>query len=233
MDAALLLPACPVRPLGTGALSALPEGAPAGHYDGFARLYDRVVGSACYNRLLWGTDPADYRAFAVRAVTDGAGPLLDAGCGSAAFTAAAYAATARPVVLVDRSAGMLAAAGRRIAAAGGPALPRVQADLFDLPFRPRAFGTVLSMGMLHLFDDAEALVGNLRAALAPGGRLFLTALVAATPVGRRYLAALHRAGEVARPRTFAQTRALVARATGVRVEAVRRGSMAYLVAGPV
>ena len=39
-----------------------------------------------------GLNPAAYRAFAAEAVATGSGPLLDAGCGTAVFTADAYRA---------------------------------------------------------------------------------------------------------------------------------------------
>jgi len=44
------------------------------------------------------------------------------GCGSAVFTAAAYRTAGRPLVLVDRSLGMLARAAQRL---GGPHLAAV------------------------------------------------------------------------------------------------------------
>lgn len=86
--------------------TALPDdvGAP---YDRRAAAYDRLVANRLYNRLVWGTSPTAYRAFAAEAAADSEGPLLEVGCGTAAFTAGAYAATERYVQLVDRSRGML------------------------------------------------------------------------------------------------------------------------------
>lgn len=67
--------------------------------------------------------------------------------------------------------------------------------------------------------------------LAPAGDGLLTAgLVAETRVGSQYLRVLQRAGEAGEPRTEAELVALVEEASGRRVRARRRGSMAYLVA---
>ena len=228
----VLRPDCPVQEVRPGLWSALSGPGDAALYDARAAAYDRVVGSTLYNRLAWGAAAARYRAFAQRAVTAADGPLLDAGSGSAVFTADVYASAARPIVLVDRSLGMLEAARARLQRAlpGGEATGRfvlVQADLFDLPFQEAAFGTVLSMGMLHLFEDRAVLARRLHAFLKPGGRLFMTSLVAERAVGRAYLSALHRAGEVAAPRTYLALRAELEAALGA-VAAERDGSMAYL-----
>jgi len=63
----------------------------AHQYDGKAMLYDWIVGSRFYNRLMWGSCPDTYRSFAWQAVSSGQkGPVLDAGCGSLLFTEQAY-----------------------------------------------------------------------------------------------------------------------------------------------
>ncbi len=64
----------------------------------------------------------------------------------------------------------------------------------------------------------------LRAQLAPGGALYVTSLVAETPVAARYLALLHRAGEVATPRRQADLLTF-ARAELGDVTARRHGAM--------
>lgn len=137
-------------------------------------------------------------------------------------------------MLVDRSLGMLEAARGRLAKAAGGSVPAnvylLQADLLDLPFEPEAFGSVLSMGMLHLFESVEDVVRPLARVRSRGGALFLSGLVAETAVGKRYLALLRRAGEVATPRRFSEVRAAVEAAAGGRVEAEREGSMGYYVA---
>ncbi len=201
------------------------EGAP---YDGKAAVYDRLVRSRLYNRLMWAASPRDYEAFARRALADGEGPLLDVAGGSAAATATLYAAATRDIVLVDRSRAMLERAGARIAAAapGGvvPAVRFVQADALALPLPPHGFETALCMGFAHIVDRPAELLGALRRQVRPGGRIYLTSLVAERAVGSRYLRMLHRAGEVAEPRTAAELEEALG---GVRVEV--RGCMGYAV----
>ncbi len=200
------------------------SGAP---YDRRAAFYDRLVRSPLYNRLFWSTNPDDYSAFAKRALADGDGPLLDVAAGSAAATSALYAATTRPVVLSDRSCGMLDVAASRIARDGElPANIRlVQTDIFAHQFASASFDTVLCMGFMHMAPDPRALLDALLVLVAPGKRVYFSSLVAETFIGRWYLAALARAGEVAAPRTAETLRAALG-----AVEIEVKGCMAYGVA---
>lgn len=219
-----------LRSIADGVWSALPGGAPSQPYDGRARLYDRLIGNRFYNRIAWGTSPAAYGAFAGSAAGSGGGTLLDVGCGTLVSTAAVHARTARPTVLVDLSADMLLAARQRLTAIAGRAPPHiafVQADVLHLPFRPAAFGAVLCPGMVHLFEDVEALAGELTRVAAPGASLFLSSLVADRRLSALYLGALHRAGEVARPRTSAELLRRLPRAAAARIE----GGMAFVTVG--
>lgn len=189
-------------------------------YDRRAAVYDRLVRSRTYNRLLWGASPSDYEDFAAAAIAEDDGPLLDVGAGSAAATAHLHAASQRPTVLADTSVAMLERAGDRIGE-GAPHVRLLQADALDLPL-DGGFTTVLCMGLLHLFDEPRALLDALLAQAAPGGAVHLTALVAETAVGRRYLGVLHRAGEVAAPRTAEELSEALG---GIALDV--RGSMAY------
>jgi SAM-dependent methyltransferase len=225
----------PLRPLEDGLFSVLPEGT-AGHaYDGRARAYDRMIGSRVYNRVAWGSSPADYRRFARRAVESAPGGwFLDAGCGTLLLTADAYlAAPGRPIVVLDQSLGMLRRARERVLG-GGKRLPGnlvfLQADLLDLPFRPGAFRTVMSMGMLHLFADVAPLAANLEALLLPDGGLYLTSLVANGRLGDRYLRLLHRQGETAEPRAAPALEAVLRGALRRPLAYSVTGNMAYAVA---
>jgi SAM-dependent methyltransferase len=227
-----LLDGRPVREVEPGLFSVLPVDAPGQRYDGRARMYDRVIGSRLYNRLAWGNSPGDYRAFARRAVqSSGSGWLLDAGCGTLLATADAYAAApGRPVIAVDQSLDMLRRGRERLTHAAGTACGHVvflQADLLDLPFRVSRFRTVLSMGMLHLFDALEPLLASLHGCLVPEGQLYLTSLVENGRVGDRYMRFLHRAGELANPRTTAELQRLLAQALGPGGTWSVRGNMAF------
>ncbi len=223
-----LLPDRGLRRIPDHVLSALPaDDRGDGAYDRRAATYDRLVGSRLYNRLVWGSSPRAYAAFAQRAVRAGEGPLLDVACGSAVFTASVYGDSARPVVLVDRSTGMLQRAAQRLDGGDHPSPVLLQADLFDLPFVPGSFTTVACHGALHLFEDLAGALGALRAQLAPQGTLYATSLVAETTIGRRCLALLHRTGEAAAPRRAMELLA-AARAELSDVTLHREGSMVFI-----
>jgi len=201
--------------------------APGAPYDRRAALYDGLVRSRIYNNLAWSSSPADYAAFAARAVASDDGPLLDAGAGSAAATAHLHAHSNRPSVLLDLSRAMLERADARIDAAGTPAghVRLCQADLLDPPFPRGGFTTVLAMGVAHLFEDLPALLASLRGQLASGGGLYLTSLVGETRRGRAYLRALHRASELATPLTADQ----LCQQLGRTRSFTTRGCMAYAI----
>jgi ubiquinone/menaquinone biosynthesis C-methylase UbiE len=202
------------------------DDAPTDRYDRHARLYDRLIANRVYNRIMWGTRPADYAAFATEAAAAGDGPLLDAGCGTAVFTAAVYAGCAREVVLVDRSAEMLRRAQQRCN--GAPAR-FVQADLLELPFERHGFATVACHGVLHVLDDPWAGLAALADQVAPGGALYASMLVSdrggITPA---YMRALHRRGEISTPRREADLAAAARELFGDGAAITRTGAMAWL-----
>ena len=220
----LLAPGRTLREVPGGLLSALPVGDQGAPYDRKAAVYDRVIGSRLYNRLLWGVERAEYREFAAEAVASGEGPFLDAGCGSAVFTAPVYESAPRPLVLCDRSLGMLDRAVERLHGAPTTCL---QADIFDLPFAPQTFGTIGCFAMLHVLDDPWAALRSLAGCLAPGGRLFASMLVTDRSFGNRYAQLLHRSGELGPPRSSADLQA-AAREVFAHAEVTRSGSMAWL-----
>jgi SAM-dependent methyltransferase len=208
-------------------LSALSGPVPTTRYDRHAAAYDRLVGSAAYNRFVWRSSAAAYTAYAAAAVADGDGPLLDLGCGTALFTAQVYRDCGRPVVLVDRSPGMLARAAERLGDVDDERVVLVQADLFELPFRPGTFTTTVSYGLLHLFDDPAALLRVLDAQREPDGRLYATSLVAETALAGPVLRLLHLARETAPPRRLDELDR-IARTLIADVAVTREGGMAYL-----
>lgn len=208
-----------------GIATVLPPGERDATYDRIAGLYDRVVGARLYNRLVWGADPIIYGQAARDALSVANGPAIDVGCGSLVFTAASYADTAMPLVLTDRSLGMLRRAEARL-----PSGRFLQADAFALPFGDQSFGLVMSWGMLHLFGTASPYLAQLRRLTAPGAHLCLSTLVLADRrVGDGMLRRLHRAGEAAEPET---TAAVMARCNALfpDVAATRAGNMLMIVA---
>src|SRR5690348_14061648 len=91
-----------IRSVEEGIYSVLPARPHTHLYDGRAAIYDLVVGTRFYNRVMWGASLPDYVAFARQAVaSDQAGMLLDAGCGSLLFTAQAYLDCRRQVIACD------------------------------------------------------------------------------------------------------------------------------------
>lgn len=201
-------------------------------YDRRAALYDRIIGNQIYNRLVWGTWPSAYAEFAARAVDSASGPILDVGCGSAVFTAGTYRASPRPLMLVDRSTGMLTRARARISMSSRVRAEFVQADLFDLPFHPHTFTTVACHGMLHLFNDVSSVLRVLRTYLMSSGTLYASSLVAESHIGKQVLRAMHRAGEISAPRTEGEVLAQVHDALGDDIITYRRGSMLFIIHGP-
>jgi ubiquinone/menaquinone biosynthesis C-methylase UbiE len=201
-------------------------------YDSRAEGYDQIVGSWWYNRLMWGVSTKRYRKFVQRALDADDGPLLDVGAGSAVFSAGAYVQSSRPLILIDRSVGMLEAARDRIAKRAGGALPDrimlLQADAEELPLQNESADTVLSMGLFHVIENLTILAEELFRVLKPGGMLYATSLVTERAVGRLYLQLLHGAGEVATPKTQGELRDRLDSALSQSVGIQREGNMVFL-----
>jgi len=204
-------------------------------YDGRAAIYDRVVGTRLYNRVMWGASPPDYVAFARQAVaSDQTGMLLDAGCGSLLFTAQVYLDCQRPILACDQSLNMLRRARSRLMKLAGYVPGRIfllQADLGSMPFRPGSFHTVLCMNVLHHLADAEGLIAGLKKLLVGGGHLYLTSLVKGNRlIGDHYLEALYRRGDFVRPRTGVELGDMLSGSFGPSVRYWMQGNMGYATA---
>lgn len=221
-----------IEPLEEGIYTALGTTPQKHQYDQGAAIYDFLVSSRLYNRIIWGTSPESHRAFARQAVqSTRSGLILDAACGSLVFTAHAYLKSDRAVIACDQSLNMLRRARRRLRKLGGAAPAQVvllQADVSDLPFRQNSFQTLLSMNVLHHVADGASLIYNLNALLASDGQLHLTSLVKNTRlVGDGYLRLLHKQGWIVRPRTSGEVKHLL-EVSGARRLAYRLdGNMAY------
>ena len=225
----LVAPGQHVREVGGGVLSALSADRQTAPYDRHAGKYDRLIGSRLYNRLIWGTRPEDYSAFADEALRAGEGPFLEVGCGTAVFTAAAYRETSRPLVLTDRSLEMLGRAAERL---GDAPATLMQADIHALPFSPGSFQTVACFAVLHVLDDPWSALAALREHMAPDGTLFASMLVTDRGgTSRPYLSLLRRRGEVGPLRSASDLKAAAISVFGDSVAVQRTGSMAWLRAG--
>jgi SAM-dependent methyltransferase len=201
--APLLTQSAEMRDLGDGVASFLPPDSAAGGYDRFAALYDAVVSNRAYNAAFWGVPPAAHPRFAAHAIASApAGVILDCPCGSLLFTARLHPPSAsHRLLLVDRSEAMLRRARDRLPDASSSAHAcLVQGDLFHLPLRPGSLAAVTSYGGLHLFAERRQMITTFWDLLRPGGRLFLSTLIAGErSTGDWLLRRLHRAGQVAKP----------------------------------
>ncbi len=107
--------------------------------------------------------------------------LLDAGCGTGAYSAALARVLGR-LIGIDRSAGMLAAARAKLEGIGGN-VDLLRGDLLHLPLADASLDAVMFNQVLHHLEDgsdsdypghAAALAEAVRV-LKPGGRLLLNA----------------------------------------------------------
>ncbi len=172
---------------------------------GALAFYDLVACNRFYNRIMWGYRTSQFETFCRDALGVSEGDwVLDAGCGSLAFTAPAYAACARrPTVFLDQSLKLLRTAKGRLTNLCG-ALPDnvvfLHADVRRLPFKENVFGTIVAMNILHVVTDAEGLLRELVRVRKPGGNMVFTTLVESGRWSDRYLRMWGRAGELI-PRT--------------------------------
>jgi SAM-dependent methyltransferase len=209
---------------------------PRAHYDLIAPAYDVLVGSAIWHRVLWGTTPGAFRAFASAAYRSQAeGPHVEVGCGSLLFTSHLYGDDhGRAAVLIDQSIRMLRLARRRLRKRYG-SVPRhvvlVRGDARELAVTGGWASTVLSMHVLHVIRERAALLRTIAALARPSkSTIALTSIFLS---GRRtdfvipMFAAL---GELAPGLTRAQIEVLLVEHLGRRPSVEVEGSMAYITA---
>lgn len=222
-----------VRQVEDGIYSVFPDATDTvpRHYDRMAAGYDRIIGNRLYQRLTFGNQPSDYAGFARHALNaTPAGLFLDAGCGSLLFTAGVYRQSRRPIIALDESLGMLRRARARLAGPDGRLPDHIlllQGDLFNLPFRPASFPTVLAEGVLHLVAEAGALVGALDTLLTDDGLLYLTSLVTNGRLADYDLRWIYLLGEVVRPQSAEELRGLLTQAVRTPSVYTVKGNMAY------
>lgn len=122
---------------------------------------------ATYDRI---STPLERNGLTVldRLVLRGDETVLDAGCGSGRVTQALVSRLPRGRVIgVDGSAGMIAAAERRL----GDGVELIIADLAELDLGGRHVDAVFSTAVFHWLADHDVLFSRLRAVLRPGGQL--------------------------------------------------------------
>ena len=202
----------------------------------FGSFYDRVACSAIYNRIVWGYSISRFASLTRDALASSKdGWVLDAGCGSLAFTAETYASYAeRPVILMDQSLKLLRMAKSRLIKMKGDIASHMvflHADALRLPFRPRAFNTIISLNLLHVLDDLSRLLKGLKSVLTEDGAMIFTSLVKSCRLADRYLAAWEKAGEV-KSRDVVQLKAVFDK-LGMPARYDTFGSMAFIRCGAI
>jgi ubiquinone/menaquinone biosynthesis C-methylase UbiE len=197
----------------------------------FGAFYDFVACNRFYNRLVWGYRTDDYTALCHNALTSSTdGWVLDAGCGSLAFSARAYVNdTRRPVVLLDQSLRLLRIAKSRLIKLNGHVPENmifVHGDALQLPFRPKIFKTVISLNLLHVLEDIKGILQEIRNVLSDGGTISLTTLIESNRFADKYLHMWGKTGEVV-PRNANQLFA-VFEMLGMPVKYRIKGNMAFI-----
>lgn len=161
------------------------------HHESNRHFYDRIAGA--YDFIADANERAARQAgVAALAVAPGESVLeLGFGTGNEVIDLAALVGPTGAVAGIDISPGMLAVAGRKLAAAGVTAELRV-ADARSLPFAAATFDAVYTSFTLELFPAADipVVLAEVRRVLKPGGRLAVVSMATVRP-GRHVSALEH------------------------------------------
>ena len=132
-----------------------------------AETYDR------YARLLSFGQDGRWRAFLVSRLEASAGDTIaDVACGTGSVAVEIARRYGCTVVGVDQSAEMLAAGGRRVAAAGlADRITLLEARAEKLPFAAASVDGLTFTYLLRYVDDPAATLRELARVVRPGGRI--------------------------------------------------------------
>jgi ubiquinone/menaquinone biosynthesis C-methylase UbiE len=202
-----------------------------GSYDRFGSIYDVVACNRLYNRLVWGYRTSDFHALCFDALRSAKnGWVLDAGCGSLAFTAGTYVQySERPIVLLDQSIKLLRMARARLMDLHGrvPAnMVFLHGDALELPFKSKSFTTILSMNLLHCLDDVGKVLRGFKNVMADGATVSFSTLIKSGRLSDSYLNMLGKADALV-PRTGDQLLAIFDE-VGMPVKHRVSGNMAFI-----
>lgn len=220
-----------VREIGPALYSVLDAEIEGARYDSVAALYDRVISSDSYLWIAWGGN-RDIQLDFIRQAFESTdeGWVLDLAAGSSVDSAAAYASTGRPILVVDRSLEMLHKGRERLQALTGT-LPEnvffLQADAMSLPLVDRCVSTLLCHGSFHVLPSLDVVMSEWRRVLEHGGNIFVSSLVLGRWLGDRYLALLHRLGEVNPPLSATRFRQTLADGIAADFDLHTVGNFAY------
>lgn len=199
-------------------------------YDQKAAMYEKLVSSKLYNKIIWGTSPDDYKEFGKKGIFSENGSLLDVGCGGLIQTAAIYSRTKRPCTLVDSSIEMLKIAKGRLIEQTGKlpdSIQLLQADAFNLPFAENCFDTVCSFGMIHLFDNKQEYVQELLRVLKVGGTFYFSTMITHRWISKLYIQQLRKLNEFGELCSEKEILALFKEEKS-RIKSYRKGSMLFI-----
>ncbi len=170
-------------------------------YDGlFGDFYDIVACNPVYNKIIWGVDTKKFGHILENLLNSGNGPILDAGCGSLAFTYEFYRDyDRRPVVFLDQSMNLLRKAKRRLTKKNRTLTDNkliLQGDAFTLPFQAESFTTIVSMNLLHALTDINPFLSAMTTMAEPGSDMIFTTLIKNNRYADKILKKWDDAGEV-------------------------------------
>jgi ubiquinone/menaquinone biosynthesis C-methylase UbiE len=205
------------------------EGATGASYDNKAKAYEKMVGSKLYNNIMWGTSPNDYIEFSKKAILETSGTGIDIGCGGLVQTAEQYKKTKNEFVLLDNSIEMLKVGLERLKGHDNGAPDNIhllQGDAFKIPFNDQSFDTVCSFGVLHIFNEQQALINEALRVLKPSGEFFFSALTSDRFLSRKYMSLLRTQGEFGQPLNSKQYIELFDKQT--ITEIYTKGSMVFI-----
>lgn len=157
---------------------------------------------------MWGTSPSDYIDFSKKAIIETKGIGLDIGCGGLIQTAPQYKQTKNEFILLDNSLEMLKVGKSRIESQSQKIPDNIQflqSDAFNIPFDNDSFDTVCSFGVLHIFENKEALIKETLRVLNPRGYFFFTSLTSDRFISRLYISLLRTQGEFGESLSSKQT----------------------------
>lgn len=207
----LLLPDIRLRNIESHIYSVIPESESSNSFDDMATFYDLVICNRYYNRIMWGYNIKNYVTITTEALNSSKnGWVLDAGCGSLAFTADSYVNYAeRPVVLFDQSIKLLKIAKSRIIKLNGSTPSNMiflQADALKLPFKPDLFSTIISLNLIHVFDDITNVLSSFKKVLTENGTMTFSTLIHNGRITDKYLDVMLKKTSGVAPKTYEQLR---------------------------
>ena len=199
-------------------------------YDNKARMYEKLVSSKSYNKIIWGTLPKDYTDFAKKAILNSNGISIDIGCGGLIQTATIYSKAKQNCILLDHSIEMLKIAKNRLNTLCHHVpenIDLLQADAFQLPFEDNSFDNLVSFGMIHCFENKSQFIKEALRVLKSNGTFHFTTMTSDRLISKYYMAILRRQKEFGEPLGSKQILNLF-EGNALKIEYYMKGSMIFI-----